>query len=130
MNRSVLSLHEICGALGEEFTKCLPALHALTGCDTNSKVSTKLAALTAIQKPKNSLLIVNFDYPQLTENAVQMGETFLVRYLKPSTDHETFDDLPLVAFNTNALNFNFEKKPCTSTNTIKHIQRTYHQQQL
>jgi len=82
------------------FTKCLPTLHALIGCDTTSKVSTKLAALKAIQKPKNSLLNVN---PWLTENTVQMAETFLVRCLKPSTYHKTFDDLQLAAFNTNAL---------------------------
>ena len=127
MNRSALPLHDICGALGEEFTKCLPALHALTRCDTTSKVSTKLAALKAIQKPENSLLIVNFDCPQLTEHVVQMAETFLVRCL---TDHETFDEMHLAAFNSNALKMDFEKTPCTSANARKHIQRAYYQQQL
>ncbi|KAI4824268.1 hypothetical protein KUCAC02_012791 [Chaenocephalus aceratus] len=31
VRRSILPLHDICLALGDELTKCLPALHALTG---------------------------------------------------------------------------------------------------
>ena len=30
-------LHDICIALGDELTRCLPALHALTGCDTTRR---------------------------------------------------------------------------------------------
>ena len=130
VKRSILPLHDICTTLGDELTKCLPALHALTGCDTTSKISTKLAALNAVQKPENSSLIWNFDCPQLTENAIQMAETFLVQCLKPSTDLETFDDLRLAAFDSNALNMDFEKTTCTSANAKKHIQRSYYQQQL
>ncbi|CAM4618558.1 unnamed protein product [Leuciscus chuanchicus] len=85
-------LHDICIALGDELTQCLPALHALTGCDTTSKTSTKLAALNTVHKPDNSSLILNFNCPQLTESAMQMAETFLVKCLKPSTDMETFDE--------------------------------------
>ncbi|XDV44765.1 hypothetical protein PO909_013005 [Leuciscus waleckii] len=48
-------------ALGDELTQCLPALHALTGCDTTSKISTKLAALNTVRKPDNSSLILNFN---------------------------------------------------------------------
>ncbi|KAK5888952.1 hypothetical protein CesoFtcFv8_015000 [Champsocephalus esox] len=78
VRRSILPLHDICFALGDELTKCLPALHALTGCDTTSKISTKLSALNAVRKPENSSLILNFDSPQRTENAIQLAETFLV----------------------------------------------------
>ena len=64
---------------------------------------------------------MNFNCPQLTESAVQMAEAFLVKCLKPSTDLQTFDDLHLAAFDSNALKMDFEKTPCTSTNTRKHI---------
>ena len=50
MRRSKLPPHDICTALGDKLTRCLPALHALTGCNTTSKISTKLAALKAIHK--------------------------------------------------------------------------------
>ena len=51
VKKSILPLHDICIALGDELTRCLPAFHALTGCDTTSKVSTKPAALKALRKP-------------------------------------------------------------------------------
>ena len=110
--------------------QCLPALHALTGCDTTSKIGTKLAALNTIRKPGNRSMILNFNSPQLTEGLIEMAETFLVKCLKPSTDLETFDDMRLASFNSNALKVNFETTACTSTNAKKHIRRAYYQQQL
>ena len=121
VKKSILPLHDICIALGDELTRCLPALHALTGCDTTCKVSTKLAALKALRKPGSSSFILNFDSPQLIEIAVLMAEMFLVKCLKPSMDLETFDDLHLAAFNSNALKMDFEKTTCTSANARKHI---------
>lgn len=130
VKRSLLPLHDICKELGVELTKCLPALHALTGCDTTSKVSTKLAALNAVRKLGNSVLILNFDSLPLTESAIQMAETFLVKCLKPSTDMQTFDELRVAAFDSSALKMDFEKTPCTSANARKHILRCFYQLQL
>ncbi len=59
-----------------------------------------------------------------------MAETFLAKCLKPSMDLETFDDLRLLAFNSNALKIDFEKTACTSANARKHIHRAYFQLQL
>ena len=83
LKRSILPLHDICTTLGVDLTKCLPSLHALTGCDTTSKICTKLAALKAFCKPENSSLLMNFDSPQLTQSVMQMADTFLVKCLKP-----------------------------------------------
>ena len=33
---------------GDKLARCLPALHALTGCDTTSKIATKHAVMKAI----------------------------------------------------------------------------------
>ncbi len=130
MKRSILPLHDICTALGDKLTKCLPALHALTGCDTTSKIATKYAALNTVRKPGNSTLLLNFNSPQLTECSIQMAETFLVKCLKSTTDLETFNDLRLDAFNNNALKMDLERTACTSTNARKHINRSYYQLQL
>ena len=59
-----------------------------------------------------------------------MAETFLVRCLKPATNLQTFDDLLLAAFNSNALKLDFERAACTSINARKHIYRAYYQVQL
>ena len=100
-------------ALGDELTRCLPALHALTGCDTTSKISTKLAALNTLRKPEILSLIQNFDCPQITESTIQMAETFLVKCIKPSPDLLTFEDLRLAVFDSNVLKMDFERTPCT-----------------
>ena len=69
MRRVILPLHDICSALGNDLTKCLPAVHALTGCDTTSKIATKSAALNTVQKSENSSLVLDFNSPQLIENS-------------------------------------------------------------
>ena len=130
MRRVILPLHDICSALGNDLTKCLPAVHALTGCDTTSKIATKSAALNTVQKSENSSLVLDFNSPQLIENSIQIAETFLVRCLKPATDLQTFDDLRLAAFNSNALKLDFERTACTSINARKHIYRAHYQVQL
>ena len=68
--------------------------------------------------------------PQLTENLIQMAETFLARCLKPVTDLETFDDLCLAAFNSNALKLDLKRTVNTSANARKHTYRACYQVQL
>ena len=130
VKRSILPLHDICLALGNELVMCLPALHALTGCDTTSKISTKLAAMKAIRNPENASMVLHFNSSPLTEGTLQLAETFLAKCLKPSTDNTMFDDLRLAEFSSSALKMDFEKTPCTSTNARKHIQRAYYQMQM
>ena len=130
MRRVILPLHDICSALGNDLIECLPAIHALTGCDTTSKIATKSAALNAVQKPGSFSLVLDLNSPELTESSIQMAETFLVKCLKPTTDLETFDDLRLATFNSNALKLDFARTACTSTNARKHIHRAYYQVQL
>ena len=108
LKRSILPLTQICLTLGEELKKCLPALHALIACDTTSKIATKLTALNAIRTPTNLSLRSNFNCSQLTDNAIQLAEIFLVKCLKPSTHLETFDQLRIDTFDNNAYN-HFQK---------------------
>ena len=130
LNRSILPLKKICLTLGDELIKCLPALHALTGCDTTSKIATKLAALNAIRIPVNLPLLANFNCSQLTDNEIKLAEIFLVKCLKPSTYFETFDELRIDTFDNNAMKLDFEKTACTSTNIRMHIKRSFYQMQL
>ena len=65
MRRVILPLHDICSALGNDLIECLPAIHALTGCDTTSKIATKSAALNAVQKPGSFSLVLDLNSPEL-----------------------------------------------------------------
>ena len=55
------------------------------------------------------------------ETPCKLVPSAVVRCLKPTKDLETFDDLRLVAFNSNSLKLDFEKIPCTSANARKHM---------
>jgi len=130
VRRSILPLHDICSALANDLITCLPAVHALTGCDTTSKIATKYAALNTVNKTENLPLLLDLNSPRPTESIIQMAEAFLVKCLKPKTDQETFDELRVAAFSSNALKLDFKKTDCTSTNATKHILRAYYQLQL
>lgn len=121
---------DISTSLDDNLVRSLPELHALTGCDSTSKISTKLSAVKTIRVPAYTPLIVNFGCPQLTELATQMAELFLVKCLKSSTELETFNELRVASFDTNSLKFDYEKTACTSSNARMHIRRSYYQVQL
>ena len=70
VKRSISPLHDVCTALGNVI-KYLPIVHALTGCDTTSKIATKYAALSALQKPENSSLLLDFNSPWLIEGMLK-----------------------------------------------------------
>ena len=93
LKRSILPLKKICLTLGDKLIKCLPALHALTGCDTTCKIATKLAALNTIRIPENLPLLANFNCSKLTDNEIKLAEIFWssasshLRTLKHSTSY-------------------------------------------
>ena len=70
-------LHEAVTNLPEEVVRMLPAAHALSGCDTTSKVGTKLQAFRAAQKPEHHPLI-EFGIAPLTEDMSIAAERFLL----------------------------------------------------
>ena len=111
--RSVLPVHDICTSLDDKLVQCLPALHALTGWDSTSKISMKLSALNTIPIPGNTALIPNFGCPQLTELATQMAELFLVKCLKASVELETLNEFRVASFDKNSQKFDFEKTACS-----------------
>jgi len=55
MRREILQLHNICSALGNNLIKCLPAVHALTGCDITSKIATKSAVLNTVTNARKHI---------------------------------------------------------------------------
>ena len=57
-SKSFVSLRHLTTALGQARpARCLPALHALSGCDTTSKIA----------------IIQNFNNSELTENIIQIA---------------------------------------------------------
>ena len=76
----------------QELCTVLPAIDILTGCDTTSKVGTKLSA----QKPPAIQLLSEFGKSLASPNQdeiIRKSEEYLVQVLKPSTTCTTIDDL-------------------------------------
>ena len=75
-----------------ELCSVLPAIHILTGCDTTSKVGTKLCAL----KPPAAQLLSEFGKSLSSPNQneiIHKADQYLVQVLKPNSTCTTMDDL-------------------------------------
>ena len=97
----------------------LPTLHALTGCDTTSKICSKNAAL----KKTETAIIENLVTSGKTAINVDMiitAEKFLVKCIDVKTNSESFDELRIEYYHREN-KFYLEKIPTTSASIHKHI---------
>ena len=121
-------LHETATKLETTLVDVLPALHALTGCDTTSKICSKN---TALKIADTNIIenLVTFGKTDLSIDMIIMAEKFLVKCIYSKTNSENFDDLRMEFYHHNNT-FNLEKIPPTSTSIHKHIQRAYLQSHI
>ena len=73
----VAALHESVESMADEVIQILPAIHALSGCDTTSKIGIKLQAYRAAQKDEYRVL-VGFGISDLDEDMSKVAEHFLL----------------------------------------------------
>lgn len=116
-----IPLHSFEGRVPLTVLTALPAIHSLTGCDTTSKVSTKLAALKAAESCAEDLLL-EFGKGPLNEDMEKKAEEFLVRALASRLG--TMDKLRFHQFHHKKLR-NFQDLAPTSRSTRLHIKRSY-----
>ena len=80
-------LHVLIRELDTNLIKMLPALHSLSGCDTTSKVGSKLACF---KMSLNLELLEGFGIQPLTPNMSSKAEKFLLSCFPKSRDLSTF----------------------------------------
>ena len=98
----------------------LLAAHIGTGCDTLSRIGTKLAALNAIP----DMYLDGFGEGQLTKEQVKKCGEYLVKVLKSTSDCTTFDALRVMEYTKNDTVFDL---PPTSHSIVKgHIPRWHY----
>ena len=102
----------------------LPAVHALSGCDTTSKVGTKKSALQAAEETGHEQLH-SFRKLPLSDDMVIAAEKFLVDCVSTSDKVDTFDELRFQKYHKKNFQLDFEKLPCTSKCIRLHIRRAY-----
>ena len=121
-------LHESVENLPDEVVRILPAIHALTGCDTTSKIGSKLQAFNAAQKSEHFHL-EEFGKKQLDDEMFLSAEKFLLdcmsRNAKQTAD--SFDQLRYDQYHACGSTLSIDKIPCTSNSLRKQIQWAYYQ---
>ena len=101
----------------------LPTVHALTGCDTTSKVSTKHAAFKVAEQGGLEL-IKDFGKLQLTSDMKQKVEKFLASAIGGSK-FDTMDKIRYFQYHHKGIKNNFEKLAPMSSSITLHIKRAY-----
>ena len=133
-NELVSPIHMAADTLGQDHIRILPAVHALTGCDTTSKISTKNKAFKTSKLEKFQKSLATFGEITLTEELVATSEEFLVECLASkeakATGAKTFDSLRHFMFHNRKKDIDLDTLPCTSRSLRYHIQRSFLQTQV
>ena len=123
-NRAV-PIHDLVVEMSSILISVLPAVHALTGCDTTSKVPTKNAAIKATEQG-GSELIKDFGKLQLTSDVEHEAEKFLASAIDGSK-FDTMDEVQYFQYHHKGIKNNFEKLAPMSSSIALHIKRAYQQ---
>ena len=81
--RNALPFQNLHSSFPKKLVEVLPALHSLTGCDSTSKVGTKLAAVSREGYFKE---ITDFGKERLDSDILIKAENFLVHCVKENAD--------------------------------------------
>ena len=87
-----VSLHAVATKIEATLIDVLPALHALTGCDTTSKICSKTAALKIADTDIIENL-VTFGKTDINVDMFITAEKFLVKCIDSKANSENFDEL-------------------------------------
>ena len=94
----VVPLHAVANKVETTVIDILPALHALTGCDTTSKICSKTAALKIADTDVIESL-VTFGKTDINFDMIITAEMFLVICIDSKTNSENFDELNMNLWN-------------------------------
>ena len=105
-----------------DLVEVLPAIHALTGCDTASKVGTKSIAVREGADCYHLQYTLGRD--ALSDEMIADAEKFLLKCITKH-DIDTFDELRFIVYHEKYLKFDIERFPPTSDNIRQHKLRAY-----
>ena len=106
-NRIILPIREAADVLKSDVVDILPAVHALTGCDTTSKVGSKCAAVQAAETYGYDLLHL-FGKSELDDVMIQNAEKFLLRCISQNSVFENFNLLRYDVYSNKKIQFDLE----------------------
>ena len=120
-NKKTVPVHLLVDQLDNNLVSCLPAIHALSGCDSTSKVGPKLSGMKASM---DLSLLEGFGVEELSPQMISNAEKFLVSGLK-KTDCSTFDEYRWEQYHNAKKELDFNQLVCCSSTLGEHIKRAY-----
>ena len=98
----------------------LPAVHALTGCNSTSAIAARKSALR-VAKTIGFEYLHSFGTIELTNRIIANVEPFLVKCISSNCSIDCFDELRHDSCYDKKFNFNLEKFPPTKESIRQHI---------
>ena len=126
LTKRAVPFHRIVDVLDISVIDVLPAIHALTGCDTTNTIGTKRAVLKLGETDRSKMLI-SFGKEPLAWDVIEAAEKFLVGCISNKSGAETFDELRFKLYHSSSVKFDLQKLPPTSTSIEKHVKRACYQ---
>ena len=121
---NVTPVHTIVINMDNTVADVLPAVHALTGCDTTSKAGTKSAAFQAAMKCGYELLY-SFGKSQISDQMILLAEKFLLECISKSSERNNFDAVRFETYLQKSFQLDLEKLPSTSSSIHTYIKREF-----
>ena len=125
-NKKFVPIHKLVDELSNNLVLCLPAIHALSGCNSTSKAGPKLSGM---KTSMDLSLLEGFGVEELSPQMIYNAESFLVSGLK-KTDCSTFDENRWEQYYNSRTELDFNKLVCCSSTIREHIKRAYLQCKL
>ena len=118
-----LPVHTLADKIGS-LCSVLPAVHALTGCDTTSKFGTKPAGLKV--NPSKYLMEFAKSSSHINIEVLYVqAEEYLIQVLKNGSSAKSMDELRYSLYHQSK-NMTVDQLPPTSYSTLGHIKRAYY----
>ena len=98
-----IPVHRIANELGQTVCECLPAAHALTGCDTTCSINRigKKTAYSKLLKTVDTLSILKTFHEDDLEHSIAVARSCaLLLYGKKGSDMDTLDELRYIMATT------------------------------
>ena len=119
--RKIVPLHLLSKELDPLPIECLPAIHAITGCDTTSKVAAKTSIFS---KSTDLNLIKDFGKRMLTTAMLKKAETFILQLLGKE-ECASFNELRYIQYYDSQKHLSLTKLVCCSSSLQYHLKRAY-----
>ena len=121
-SRTFFPITYLTNNLDSDLVEVLPVIHALTGCDTASKVGTKSRAVR--EGVGCYHLLYAFGRDALIDEMIADAEKFLLKCITKH-DADTFHELRFIVYHEKYFELDSERFPPTSDNIRQHILRAY-----